>query len=332
MLSFKVFLSLSLLVGVSLAAEDAAAKVLQYEFQRSGSAKYNYHFETSNGIKKSETGDEIPSIHDANNDAALVKGSFSYTGADGVLYSVEYVADEAGFHPEGAHLKIPPFTPWIPGQPIDDGQYKEDKSGNYKADDSGKYTPGSGDNEQSPFTRSRQNQDNFISGERILDTFRTTPKPPTPVTQIYLPSTSPKYSSGENILDTFLDAKKAPTVTPKYLPASSTPVYESGESILDAFRESNRPTPEYLPSSPEPSRFYRTENPIDSDIIKKAYFNKPTPHPDILLHSTPKDGPRRAKGSAKPVGEATRNKPTYVRFEKEKNSKLSRGGLKKLQE
>ncbi|ERL86192.1 hypothetical protein D910_03605 [Dendroctonus ponderosae] len=62
-------------------------------------------FETSNGIKKSETGDEIPSIHDANNDAALAKGSFSYTGADGVLYSVEYVADEAGFHPEGAHLK-----------------------------------------------------------------------------------------------------------------------------------------------------------------------------------------------------------------------------------
>lgn len=102
---------------------------------------------------------------------------------------------------------------------------------------------------------------------------------------------------------------------------------------MNAFRESNRPTPNYLPSSPEPSRFYRAEGAIDNDIIQKAYFNKPTPHPDILLHSTPKDGPMKAKGLAKPVGEATRNKPTFVRFEKEKNSQLSsRSVLKRVQQ
>lgn len=40
-----------------------------------------------------------------------VSGSFSYTGPDGVQYSVRYTADENGFHPEGAHLPTPPPIP-----------------------------------------------------------------------------------------------------------------------------------------------------------------------------------------------------------------------------
>lgn len=35
-----------------------------------------------------------------------MKGSFAYTAADGVVYTVNYVADEAGFHPEGDHLRV----------------------------------------------------------------------------------------------------------------------------------------------------------------------------------------------------------------------------------
>jgi hypothetical protein len=62
---------------------------------------YGYHVKTSNGISQNEAG--IGS-HDA-------KGEYSYTGPDGVEYKVTYVADENGFHPEGAHLPKAPATP-----------------------------------------------------------------------------------------------------------------------------------------------------------------------------------------------------------------------------
>lgn len=44
-------------------------------------------------------------------ESGSVSGSFSYTGPDGVQYSVRYTADENGFHPEGDHLPTPPPIP-----------------------------------------------------------------------------------------------------------------------------------------------------------------------------------------------------------------------------
>lgn len=164
-----------------------------------------------------------------------------------------------------------------------------------------------------------QKSDNFISGERILDLVRN---PPSTVTQKYLPSTTPKYITGESILDTFLTARKA---SPKYLPASSTPPsYTTGESILDTFRHSSRPTPQYLPSSPSSNSFAPTENPLDNDIIRKAFFNNPTPHPDLLLYSTPKDIKLPLE---------SKRKTSYAKFEgdSQKNGKtLTEGELRSL--
>lgn len=41
-------------------------------------------------------------------EAQVMQGSYSYTGPDGVVYTVTYIADENGFRAEGAHLnKLP---------------------------------------------------------------------------------------------------------------------------------------------------------------------------------------------------------------------------------
>jgi hypothetical protein len=34
----------------------------------------------------------------------VMKGSYSYTGADGLPYTVDWYADETGFHPSAPHL------------------------------------------------------------------------------------------------------------------------------------------------------------------------------------------------------------------------------------
>uniref|UniRef100_A0A1A9VCP1 Uncharacterized protein n=1 Tax=Glossina austeni TaxID=7395 RepID=A0A1A9VCP1_GLOAU len=68
---------------------------------------YYESFETGNGIKRDENGE----FHIIGPDGSLnVHGSYSYTGDDGRVYSVNYKADSNGFHAVGAHLPTPPPT------------------------------------------------------------------------------------------------------------------------------------------------------------------------------------------------------------------------------
>ncbi|XP_063824446.1 flexible cuticle protein 12-like [Ostrinia nubilalis] len=105
----KSFIVLALFVAAAVAAPagpDADAQILKQDVDNIGVDGYSYGYETSNGISAQEQG-QLKNAG-SENEAIEVRGQFSYTGADGVVYTVTYVANENGFQPQGAHLPVAP--------------------------------------------------------------------------------------------------------------------------------------------------------------------------------------------------------------------------------
>ncbi|XP_014485769.1 PREDICTED: pupal cuticle protein 20-like [Dinoponera quadriceps] len=78
--------------------------IIAYSSDNVGDGNYQFSYETGNGIAVQETGHQ-------QGESESVSGSYSYTGPDGMQYSITYTADEHGFHPQGAHLPTPPPIP-----------------------------------------------------------------------------------------------------------------------------------------------------------------------------------------------------------------------------
>ncbi|XP_045777185.1 nuclear pore complex protein DDB_G0274915-like isoform X2 [Maniola jurtina] len=81
---------------------DRVSNTVKYHMNI-GLNKFNYGFETENGIKMEENG--------VSNDGDKRQGGYSYTGDDGKVYSVVYTADKNGYRPMGSHLPTPPPIP-----------------------------------------------------------------------------------------------------------------------------------------------------------------------------------------------------------------------------
>lgn len=84
-------------------------EIISYENENYGDGSYKFSYETGNGIKAEEQG-ELKN-KGSENEIQSVMGSYSYTAPDGQLITVNYVADENGFQPQGDHLPTPPPIP-----------------------------------------------------------------------------------------------------------------------------------------------------------------------------------------------------------------------------
>ncbi|ENN78661.1 endocuticle structural glycoprotein SgAbd-2 [Dendroctonus ponderosae] len=73
---------------------------------------YRWSFEAENGIAAQESGQ----LKNANSQDPIeeAQGSFQYTAPDGTPIQLQYIANEGGFQPSGAHLPVaPPIPPEI---------------------------------------------------------------------------------------------------------------------------------------------------------------------------------------------------------------------------
>ncbi|XP_016975762.1 larval cuticle protein 65Ag1 [Drosophila rhopaloa] len=103
-MKFTMAIALTCLLACVLAAPPASqqeAQVLRFDsdVQPEG---YKFAVETSDGKSHQEEGQlkDVGTDHEA----IVVRGSYAYVGDDGQTYTINYVADENGFQPEGAHL------------------------------------------------------------------------------------------------------------------------------------------------------------------------------------------------------------------------------------
>merc|ERR1711955_98721 len=111
----KSMLLVALFVAVAAAENTYEYKepiaLTKYGSVSDETGKYSYNFEAANGIKMSEEGEQ-KHFGDKLDEGygSVARGSYSYE-LEGVTYTINWVADENGFQPTGAHLPVAPPMP-----------------------------------------------------------------------------------------------------------------------------------------------------------------------------------------------------------------------------
>ncbi|KAG4077468.1 hypothetical protein HA402_002895 [Bradysia odoriphaga] len=101
----KMIIVFATIVACALAApvdDPKDATVLKYENDNIGVDGYKFAYETSNGITRSEQA-ELKNVG-TEQEALNVQGSVTWTAPDGQVFTINFVADENGYRPEGAHI------------------------------------------------------------------------------------------------------------------------------------------------------------------------------------------------------------------------------------
>ncbi|KAJ8669022.1 hypothetical protein QAD02_000281 [Eretmocerus hayati] len=90
-------------------ASTTPIPILQWNKEQEHDGTYRASYETGNNIIAEESG-YIKQVGqgDEQSDALVQQGSYSYTSPEGKIITIQYTADETGFHPTGEHLPTPP--------------------------------------------------------------------------------------------------------------------------------------------------------------------------------------------------------------------------------
>ncbi|XP_037079371.1 cuticle protein CP14.6-like [Pollicipes pollicipes] len=102
--SLRKCLSISIILFcvLALVAADQGARIVNYQYGIEEDGSYASQYETTNGILSNEDGISYPG-NEPETGNYVRTGSYSYDW-EGVTYTVDWTADENGFHPEGDHL------------------------------------------------------------------------------------------------------------------------------------------------------------------------------------------------------------------------------------
>ncbi|KAJ8732700.1 hypothetical protein PYW07_015299 [Mythimna separata] len=95
--------------ALATSKETEDVKLLRYESNNDGLGTYSFVYDQSDSSSRNEEGE----LKNAETDNAFVavKGSYSWMDPDGVYHTINYVADENGYHPSiesGPTGAIPP--------------------------------------------------------------------------------------------------------------------------------------------------------------------------------------------------------------------------------
>ena len=82
-------------------AEEPVVAIRSQMFEPEASGAFRYAFEADNDIKQSAEG-SLRTVGDV--EVVVMKGEYSYVGADGNEWKVVWYADETGFHPTAPFL------------------------------------------------------------------------------------------------------------------------------------------------------------------------------------------------------------------------------------
>ncbi|XP_022122748.1 larval cuticle protein 1 [Pieris rapae] len=112
-LTMKLIIVALAFVAVAAAAvvpvEKEPTKILRSEFNADPNGGYNFNYESEDGSSRSETGEVKEALDEENkpHQVIVVRGSFAYITQDGKTETVNYYADESGFHAEGDSIPKP---------------------------------------------------------------------------------------------------------------------------------------------------------------------------------------------------------------------------------
>merc|ERR1712127_253027 len=112
-LTMKLIIVATLLaVAAAAPAElDAPVAIVSSRSEMSEDGSYSFAFESEDGVKVEESGSQKQIGETPEESGTVSKGSYSFTAPDGVVLTVNWVADENGFQATGDHLPTPPPMP-----------------------------------------------------------------------------------------------------------------------------------------------------------------------------------------------------------------------------